>query len=145
MQQLYQTGALCRPFVRRSLGRSVTKSNQPVTQYKDRVTKPVTKPHDFVTESVTKPVTKYHPGISGRLTTACCKTVPNPLHAKAAGRKNTPPPPNGRLPTAQGGPPEIPKHKAAKKPESGQDRLLRIRAFNVLRNGKTALRNSCGA
>ena len=60
MQQLYQTGALCRPFVRRSLGRSVTKSNQPVTQYKDRVTKPVTKPHGFLTESVTKPVTKYH-------------------------------------------------------------------------------------
>ena len=60
MQKLYQTGALCRPSVRRSLGRSVTKSNQPVAQYKSYVTKPVTKPHDFVTESVTKPVTKYH-------------------------------------------------------------------------------------
>ena len=60
MQQLYQTGALCRPFVRRSLGRSVTKSNPPITQYKDRVTKPVTKPLGFVTEPVTKPVTKYH-------------------------------------------------------------------------------------
>lgn len=60
MQQLYQTGALCRPSVRRSLGRSVTKSNQPVAQYKSHVTKPVMKPHDFVTESVTKPVTKYH-------------------------------------------------------------------------------------
>lgn len=60
MQQLYQTGALCRPFVRRSLGRSVTKSNQPIAQYKGHVTKPATKPHGFVTESVTKPVTKYH-------------------------------------------------------------------------------------
>ena len=56
MQQLYQTGALCRPSVRRSLGRSVTKSNQPVAQYKSHVTKPVTKPYGFVTESVTK----YH-------------------------------------------------------------------------------------
>ena len=56
MQQLYQTGALCRPFVRRSLGRSVTKSNQPIAQYKGHVTKPATKPHGFVTESVTK----YH-------------------------------------------------------------------------------------
>ena len=60
MQKLYQTGALCRPFVRRSLGRSVTKSNQPIAQYKGHVTKPATKPHGFVTESVTKPVTKYH-------------------------------------------------------------------------------------
>ena len=60
MQQLYQTGALCRPSARRSLGRSVTKSNPPVAQYKSHVTKPVTKPHGFVTESVTKPVTKYH-------------------------------------------------------------------------------------
>ena len=60
MQQLYQTGVLCRPFVRRSLGRSVTKSNQPIAQYKGHVTKPATKPHGFVTESVTKPVTKYH-------------------------------------------------------------------------------------
>lgn len=39
MQQLYQTGALCRPSVRRSLGRSVTKSNPPVAQYKSHVTK----------------------------------------------------------------------------------------------------------
>lgn len=64
MQKLYQTGALCRPSVRRSLGRSVTKSNQPIAQYKSHVTKPVAKPHGFVTESVTKlvtkPVTKYH-------------------------------------------------------------------------------------
>lgn len=66
-------------------------------------------------------LSKSHPVISGRLTTVCCKTVPNPIHAKAAGRKNTPPPPNGRLPTAQGGQPEIPKQKAAKKPESGQN------------------------
>ena len=47
--------------------------------------------------------------------------LPSPIHAKAAGRKNTPPPPNSRLPTAQGEQPKIPKHKAAKKPESGQD------------------------
>ena len=66
-------------------------------------------------------LSKSHPGISDRLTTACCKTAPSPIHAKAAGRKNTPPPPNGRLPTAQGGQPEIPTQKTAKKPESGQD------------------------
>lgn len=66
-------------------------------------------------------LSKSHPVISDRLTTACCKTAPSPIHAKAAGRKNTPPPPNGRLPTAQGGQPEIPTQKTAKKPESGQN------------------------
>ena len=77
MQQLYQTGALCRPFVRRSLGRSVTKSNPPVTQYKVHVTKPVTKPLGFVTESVTKPVTKYH-------------QISPTLSKRASGRYKTP-------------------------------------------------------
>ena len=77
MQQLYQTGALCRPFVRRSPGRSVTKSNQPVTQYNVHVTKPVTKPLGFVTESVTKPVTKYH-------------QISPTLSKRASGRYKTP-------------------------------------------------------
>ncbi len=77
MQKLYQTGALCRPSVRRSLGRSVTKSNPPVAQYKSHVTKPVTKPHGFVTESVTKPVTKYH-------------QISPTLSKRASGRYKTP-------------------------------------------------------
>ena len=42
-------------------------------------------------------------------------------HTRKGAPKTTPPQPNGRLPTAQGGPPEIPKHETEKKPESGQN------------------------